>query len=328
MTSGAPTFSEAEYAEIEAAVMETMRGRWFLGEYARRNRHADTLVVLAELKRLAAAVRGEDTGVSKDAPSHIRVEDIFEMADDITRAKSEIAAIADSAATFAAGQNQSGAAAIESNPAAQKAEDATWDILAAAEHIQEIAWTLRERGIDDQICDSLDRRATDIYAACAVQNPDGEAIRRALQTLETIEARVNAMVADARQASAVYPDFIAPAADAGPAEHMPISEDDPLLATFEGETWSNESLSESDLGSPTDIAADNIDWPELQSASPIFLPDAAELEEEMALVEEDERKPAELLPARSVMASLGSTKNDPLAAISALSHEEKIALFS
>ena len=36
-----PPDDEHAYEQIEAAVMETSRGRWFLNEYARRNRHAD-----------------------------------------------------------------------------------------------------------------------------------------------------------------------------------------------------------------------------------------------------------------------------------------------
>src|SRR3712207_8645249 len=39
-----------------AAVMETARGRWFLREYARRNRNADTKSVLDALDRLREAV--------------------------------------------------------------------------------------------------------------------------------------------------------------------------------------------------------------------------------------------------------------------------------
>ena len=36
--------TDADYEAIEAAVVETNRGRWFLAEYARRNRHADTKI--------------------------------------------------------------------------------------------------------------------------------------------------------------------------------------------------------------------------------------------------------------------------------------------
>ena len=38
--------SEVDYEAISAAVMETGRGRWFLAEYAKRNRNADTAMVL------------------------------------------------------------------------------------------------------------------------------------------------------------------------------------------------------------------------------------------------------------------------------------------
>ncbi|MBM1170667.1 hypothetical protein [Microvirga arabica] len=46
------TLSDLDFDTIEAAVMETARGRWFLKEYARRNRNADTQAVLEALYRL------------------------------------------------------------------------------------------------------------------------------------------------------------------------------------------------------------------------------------------------------------------------------------
>ena len=47
--------SEWDYSLIEAAVMETVRGRWFLAEFARRNRVADTQVLLDALARIERA---------------------------------------------------------------------------------------------------------------------------------------------------------------------------------------------------------------------------------------------------------------------------------
>lgn len=44
---------QADYDAIEAAVMETARGRWFLTEYARRHRSADTETILAAIDRAA-----------------------------------------------------------------------------------------------------------------------------------------------------------------------------------------------------------------------------------------------------------------------------------
>src|SRR5712692_4437684 len=44
--------SEQDYDAIREAFMETSRGRWFLGEYAKRNRNADTSMVLDAVARI------------------------------------------------------------------------------------------------------------------------------------------------------------------------------------------------------------------------------------------------------------------------------------
>jgi len=44
--------SEEDYDAISEAFMETSRGRWFLGEYAKRNRNADTRMVLDAVARI------------------------------------------------------------------------------------------------------------------------------------------------------------------------------------------------------------------------------------------------------------------------------------
>src|ERR1041384_4846478 len=43
---------EEDYAAIAEAFMETSRGRWFLNEYAKRNRNADTRMVLDAVARI------------------------------------------------------------------------------------------------------------------------------------------------------------------------------------------------------------------------------------------------------------------------------------
>src|SRR5215475_13675074 len=48
--------SEADYEAIRDAFMETSRGRWFLGEYAKRNRNADTSMVLDAVARIEEAL--------------------------------------------------------------------------------------------------------------------------------------------------------------------------------------------------------------------------------------------------------------------------------
>jgi hypothetical protein len=52
--TGAP--SDAEYDAVYAAVTATERGRWFLTEYANRNRHADTDSLVAAMARIEAGI--------------------------------------------------------------------------------------------------------------------------------------------------------------------------------------------------------------------------------------------------------------------------------
>src|SRR5215470_19222336 len=49
---------EGDYDAICATVRQSARGRWFLDEYARRNRNADTRLVLAAIGRLETVVQG------------------------------------------------------------------------------------------------------------------------------------------------------------------------------------------------------------------------------------------------------------------------------
>jgi hypothetical protein len=73
---------EAEYHAVYAAVTATERGRWFLGEFAKRNRHADTGSLVAALARIEAAVGGaevqssETTVTSDQTAAAEKVQDI------------------------------------------------------------------------------------------------------------------------------------------------------------------------------------------------------------------------------------------------------------
>src|SRR3954469_1952354 len=61
---------EEDYAAISEAFMETSRGRWFLGEYAKRNRNADTSMVLdavARIEQSLAAQKEESLAAQREA---------------------------------------------------------------------------------------------------------------------------------------------------------------------------------------------------------------------------------------------------------------------
>jgi chemotaxis regulatin CheY-phosphate phosphatase CheZ len=179
--------SEHDYETIETAVMETSRGRWFLAEFARRNRVADTGQVLEAIGRLERFVAGERTAQDIE---RVRYE-LVEMADAITRTKSEIAILRP--AEGVPSRFEEATEALDG--IVRTTERATSDILEAAEQIQEAAWTLRELdSADVDMCDELDRRATDIYTACSFQDITAQRTTKVVHVLRYLEGRINAMI--------------------------------------------------------------------------------------------------------------------------------------
>jgi hypothetical protein len=181
------TISEADYDAIESAVMETERGRWFLREYARRNRNADTQVLLDAIGRLEQAVA--DDRVAQDL-ERLRAN-LKEMASAIAQTKTDIAAV--QAVEHEHSRLFEASEALDA--ITRTTERATSDILAAAEHVQESAWILREAGGDPSLCDELDQRATEIYTAFSFQDLTAQRIAKIVQTLRYLERRIDTMIA-------------------------------------------------------------------------------------------------------------------------------------
>ncbi len=213
-----------EYDVIEGAMLETARGRWFLGEFARRNRHADTDVLLQAIGRIETVVTAE-----RGPPGMERLRfDLIEMAKAISRTKSEIAAIH----TPDHDQSQLGAASEALDGIVRTTERATSDILQAAEEVQEVAWTLRETGAESAVCDRLDHNATQIYTACSFQDLTAQRTSRIVNTLRYLEQRLIAMIE-------IWASEDDPPAQAGQRAEMPetaLDQDDvdEIVATGRG----------------------------------------------------------------------------------------------
>ncbi len=179
------TLAASDYDAIEQAVMETARGRWFLREFAARNRNSDTGVLLDAIGRLEKAVSGERMAQQID---HVRF-DLVEMAKMISRLKLELAAAADEGE-----QSQFDQATTALDEIVRTTERATSTILESAESIQEVAWSLREQQVDEEVCERIDRLATDIYTACAFQDLTAQRTQKVVRTLRALEGRINGLV--------------------------------------------------------------------------------------------------------------------------------------
>src|ERR1700761_8095356 len=131
--------SEADYDAIQEAFMETSRGRWFLGEYAKRNRNTDTRMVLDAVARieetLAASKKPERDPLLDQALTSFRTA--------LTQAREAVqAALAD------LGREQDLA-----------------PVRKGVRVIREISWRWREIGGDVRICDLFDSQIGAIEAA-------------------------------------------------------------------------------------------------------------------------------------------------------------------
>ena len=156
---------EADYEAIEAALLQNTRGRWFLAEYTRKNRSADTRMLLDAITKLEASVKRPREDAQKN---HVR-RDLLEMAEAISKTRSEISAMRSAEVDDCKFNN----ATEELDAIVEATEKATSDILTAAEDIQETAWLLRENGGCKESCNKLDAHATDIYTACSFQDLTG-----------------------------------------------------------------------------------------------------------------------------------------------------------
>jgi hypothetical protein len=166
--------SEVDYDAIREAFMETSRGRWFLGEYAKRNRNADTRMVLDAVARI------EDTLAAQKKPAG---DPALDEALAAIRAALDAARIAASAAL--------GDLALAESLA---------PVRKGARVIQEISWRLREIGADGRICDLIDSQVSAIEEASGKLATIDPAIALS-SAFELIEGRIDAF--DAGKASDV-----------------------------------------------------------------------------------------------------------------------------
>lgn len=205
------TLNAQDYDAIEAAVMETERGRWFLREYATRNRTADTRLIVTMLERLEARFAPP---APPEPVTQSSLPDIFDLpamealpagpalrpgqiAQWIEAAKAEMSHLREEAAHNGRILRQGN----EFDAISAAFDHAINSVLNAAEHIQEMSWVLRTHGMDTKACNELDQRANEIYLACSFQ----DIVARRLSTLVDTLVHIDAHIAHAGSAAAGEP---------------------------------------------------------------------------------------------------------------------------
>jgi hypothetical protein len=321
--------SEADYDAIREAFLETSRGRWFLGEYTKRNRNADTSMVLDAVARIEDALGAQP---QQPAPDNRLEEAQAAIRSVVDQAEASVSATFDGLA-------------LEQNLA---------PILKGARIVKEISWRWREIGADSRICDLLDSQVGAIEAGCErISSADPRAALSA--AFELIKARIE----DFGGADAPAPATEAVAPAAPPAHEMPAAVDeaeadahdealldlvamemaasdgtdgfDAAEPEFEQAPAAAAKLVEPEKAPPVAETAAIVEQPRSIQSSP--QPAAEPLREPPPEPRPPREAPAELSLGSTILASGILRKpnipaNDPLAPIRRMSQTEKIAFFS
>jgi hypothetical protein len=170
---------QEDYEAIEQAVLESARGRWFLAEFARRNRAADTRLVLEAMGRLEKVVVNRLPVAADPQP----------VALDLDKARSEIVAarheMLDGEGALAPGSDPFRAVATAS-------ADTLTNLSAATETLQTLASGLRQRHPEDPALEQLDSTIGKLSRERWKSELNLRRVRSAMAVLSNAAARRNA----------------------------------------------------------------------------------------------------------------------------------------
>ena len=175
-----PPSVDSDYDSIHAAVMETVRGRWFLAEYARRNRSADTDVLLKAIGRIESFIEDQ---------VHDQIQEFGPE-------------------TIPSESNDNQPASLDNAPVVEpffapkdKLATANADLVLVRERLQSITDSLIECGAPTFLTNDLKRRLDDISGICVrldeiatvAQPGAGDDIVAAAEEGSSLDAHVRAM---------------------------------------------------------------------------------------------------------------------------------------
>lgn len=179
--------SETDYEAIEAAVKETARGRWFLDEYAERNRNADTRLVLEAIQRLQRSVLGAGMLPVPAQPAPALSEGLSEIEQTAQKTRTVLS-------QMEIARRREGNLGAELDDIISAQAQAVTGILSDTGRIGEISAVMRSEGMSTSLCDRLDGLSAHIGSVCAFQDATGQRAHKVMLALRVLEARVAALV--------------------------------------------------------------------------------------------------------------------------------------
>jgi len=179
MSKSARTISKAaeepDFDAIEDAVRATEQGRWFLQEFARRNRTADTDRLLAAIEQLYERASRQHADADTDH-IHRELAGTYAVLQDTRSRMAEL---------------HGGVETVDPVAAAMRAAT---DIAVTAERMREIAESFRKNGMNEDLCEEMDQHIAGILAAASRQEMSGRCVALLSLGLGEFEARLSALL--------------------------------------------------------------------------------------------------------------------------------------
>jgi hypothetical protein len=188
--------SGADYDAVLAAIMASEGGRWFLSEFADRNRHADTNVLVGALARVEAAIRGEPAPPAAEpvqaeaAPLPVAAEPPAQP--ELTTP--QFAPVSPMAAPVLCRDLIEIGAAVDRIEALVNGEAPASDGAGALERIRDIAFALRAREFESALCDALEYSARSISEILEFSDSTAQRGRTASGLLHEMAGRIKELI--------------------------------------------------------------------------------------------------------------------------------------
>lgn len=170
-TAEAVDDTEAEYRAIEATLLQTARGRWFMAEHGRRARRLDSAMLEEAIGRLQSSLR--------DPPALLG-----QLKSEIEQVKAHLA----NARTTVSQRAQPEPGTVPEAPTAPHG------ILTAAEDIHELAWSLQAKAPDAESCEQIARHAARLYAMSLQQAVESARLAQLAGALDDACLRLSAIL--------------------------------------------------------------------------------------------------------------------------------------
>jgi hypothetical protein len=157
---------DSEYRTIEATLLETVRGRWFLAEHGRRARRLDSALLEDAIRRLQGSLREPPALLGQ-----LRAE--------LESVKAQLAETR---------------TALMARPSVDESILPTHAILKAAEDIHDIAWSLQANPFDPKGCEEIARNAGKLYAMSQSQAAQSHRAVAAASALENSATKLEGIL--------------------------------------------------------------------------------------------------------------------------------------